>query len=117
MQSNLSMHSVGKSPHREIGNIKRGVKMTMGDELEEFLSGDREIVVVMVDGRGFRGRMTRYDDEVVVLKDVKETLNEEPSESGIIQWRKVLHSKLIIRLEHVLRVWPWDAPKAGKLSK
>jgi len=71
---------------------------------------DRQMIVIMKDGRGFRGKLLRYDDEVIVLKEVFETLNQDVDEKGYMFWRRVLHSYLIINTEHVIRIWPWDLP-------
>ncbi|MBM4248492.1 MAG: hypothetical protein FJ149_03495 [Euryarchaeota archaeon] len=71
---------------------------------------DRQIIVIMKDGRGFRGRLLRFDDETIVLRDVFETLNQEVDEKGYMFWRRVLHSYLVINTQHVIRVWPWDIP-------
>jgi len=71
---------------------------------------DRQMIVIMKDGRGFRGKLLRYDDEVIVLRDVFETLNQEVDEKGYMFWRRVLHSYLIINTGHVIRIWPWDLP-------
>jgi len=85
--------------------------MTFVDEMNEY--ENKDIVVIMEDGRGFRGKVLRHDDEVLVLKDVYETLNQEVDERGYMFWRRVLHSKLIIRVPSIMRMWPWDAPKVG----
>jgi len=90
--------------------------MSFGEELRSFIS--KEIVVIMVDGRGYRGVLDSADEEVAVLSSVFETQNQEVDERGYMFWRKVLHSKLFIRVPMVMRVWPWDAPKLGqKLTK
>ena len=85
--------------------------MALVDEIAEFKGKD--LVVIMDDGRGYRGKLARYDDDVIVLKDVYETLNQEVDERGYMFWRRVLHSRLIINIAKVMRVWPWDAPKVG----
>jgi small nuclear ribonucleoprotein (snRNP)-like protein len=78
--------------------------------LKDVLAANREkqMIVIMKDGRGFRGKLLRFDDEVIVLKEVFETLNQDVDEKGYMFWRRVLHSYLIINAQHVTRIWPWD---------
>jgi len=82
--------------------------MALLEELKEI--ADKDIVVIMTDGRGFRGKLKKYDNETLVLTDVFETSNQEVDEQGRMYWRRVLHSKLIVRVDKVMRIWPWDAP-------
>jgi small nuclear ribonucleoprotein (snRNP)-like protein len=82
--------------------------MTLRDVLGA--NRDRQIIVIMKDGRGFRGRLLRWDEEVIVLKEVFETLNQEVDEKGYMFWRRVLHSYLVINVDYVIRIWPWDIP-------
>ena len=67
-----------------------------------------EIVIIMVDGRGYRGVLDSVDAEVVVLSSVYETQNQEVDERGYMFWRKVLHSRVFLRVPMIMRVWPWD---------
>lgn len=78
------------------------------DELKDMINKD--IVVIMTDGRGFRGKLRKVDNETIVLQEVYETSNQDVDERGCMFWRKVLHSKLIIHVPLVMRIWPWDAP-------
>jgi small nuclear ribonucleoprotein (snRNP)-like protein len=80
--------------------------MTFIDEMKT-LQGT-EIVIIMVDGRGYRGLLESVDAEVVVLTSVFETQNQEVDERGYMFWRKVLHSKVFLRVPMIMRVWPWD---------
>ncbi len=80
--------------------------MTFVDELKMLLG--KEIVVIMVDGRGYRGVLDAVDSEVAVLSSVFETQNQEVDERGYMFWRKVLHSKVFLRVAMIIRVWPWD---------
>ncbi len=80
--------------------------MTFIDEMRN-LQGS-EIVIIMVDGRGYRGVLESVDAEVVVLTSVYETQNQEVDERGYMFWRKVLHSKVFLRVPMIMRVWPWD---------
>jgi len=95
--------------------------MTLVQELEELKKND--IVIVMTErpnigvtkqaSRALRGHLIRFDDEVVVLKDVYESFNSQTSD-GKLTWRKVLHSHVVLPSSMILRVWPWDAPKFEK---
>jgi len=80
--------------------------------LKEVLGANRDtqMIVIMKDGRGFRGKLLRFDDEVIVLKEVFETLNQDVDEKGYMFWRRVLHAQLVINAQHVIRIWPWDIP-------
>lgn len=80
--------------------------MTLQDSLKQYLKKD--IIVIMADGRGYRGKLTKIGDDVLVLRNVYETTNQEVDERGYMFWRRVLHSKVLISLPHVLRIWPWD---------
>jgi small nuclear ribonucleoprotein (snRNP)-like protein len=80
--------------------------MTFVDELKTLIG--KEIVVIMVDGRGYRGVLDAIDSEVSVLSNVFETQNQEVDERGYMFWRKVLHSKVFLRVAMIMRVWPWD---------
>jgi small nuclear ribonucleoprotein (snRNP)-like protein len=68
----------------------------------------KELVVIMVDGRGYRGVLEKADKDIAVLTGVFETQNQEVDEKGYMFWRKVLHERVYIRLPMVMRVWPWD---------
>ena len=68
----------------------------------------KEIVVIMVDGRGYRGVLEKADKDIAILTNVFETQNQEVDERGFMFWRKVLHERVYIRLPMVMRVWPWD---------
>lgn len=88
--------------------------MTFIDELKNFEG--KEIVIIMVDGRGYRGVLDMADEEVAVVSSVFETQNQEVDERGYMFWRKVLHSKVFLRVPMIMRVWPWDinSKSAGK---
>jgi small nuclear ribonucleoprotein (snRNP)-like protein len=77
-----------------------------------------------------RGKLVRFDKEIIVLTNVYETANREidwvetkdekegqAHVRGFIRWRKVLHPRVIIRVQMVLRIWPWTMiGKPGKES-
>ncbi len=96
--------------------------MLLEKELEELLKS--EIAVIMNDGQAYRGRLIKFDSEIIVLDNVYETSNEEidwveteqktskgPSIKGYIPWRRVTLPKLIVRTPMVLRIWPWKPAK------
>jgi small nuclear ribonucleoprotein (snRNP)-like protein len=80
--------------------------MTFVDEMQKMAGS--EMVIIMVDGRGYRGVLDSVDAEVAVLSSVYETQNQEVDERGFMFWRKVLHSKVFLRVPMIMRVWPWD---------
>ncbi len=92
--------------------------MSLASELSEYV--DSEIAVIMNDGNGYRGALVKYDKEVIILKDIYETSCsdidwvESPGQSpaktikGYVPWRRVTLPRLIIRVEMVLRIWPWQ---------
>jgi len=80
--------------------------MTFVEEMQK-LTGS-ELVIIMVDGRGYRGVLDGVDAEVAVLTSVYETQNQEVDERGFMFWRKVLHSRVFLRVPMIMRVWPWD---------
>jgi hypothetical protein len=95
--------------------------MTLVQELEDLRKND--IVVVMTErpnigvlrnaSRALRGHLIRFDEEVIVLGEVYESFNSQSSD-GKLTWRKVLHSRVVLPSNMILRVWPWDAPKVEK---
>ena len=93
--------------------------MTFVEEMKGLLGS--EVVVIIVDGRGYRGVLESVDAEVAVLTCVFETQNQEVDERGYMFWRKVLHSKVFLRVPMIMRVWPWDiatkTPPKPKIKK
>ena len=83
--------------------------MTFIEELQSLVG--KEIVVIMVDGRGYRGVLDTADKDIAVLSNVYETQNQEVDEKGYMFWRKVLHAQVYIRIPMVMRVWPWDVAR------
>jgi small nuclear ribonucleoprotein (snRNP)-like protein len=92
--------------------------MALTEELTNLL--DTEIAVIMNDGQAYRGKLTKFDSETMVLKEVYETTNQEidwveteegPGKvkmiRGYVPWRRVTLPKLILRIPLVLRIWPW----------
>jgi small nuclear ribonucleoprotein (snRNP)-like protein len=83
-----------------------GMRVTFIEEMQNLVG--KEIVVIMVDGRGYRGVLDSADKDIAVLSGVYETQNQEVDERGYMFWRKVLHARVFVRLPMVMRVWPWD---------
>ncbi len=99
--------------------------MSLTDELNELKN--TEIALIMNDGQAYRGTLTKFDKDTIVLENVYETSNEEidwvESEArkggpatirGYVPWRRVTLPKLIARSEMVLRIWPWSVGKVDK---
>ena len=96
--------------------------MLLEQELEELLK--KEIAIIMNDGQAYRGILTRFDSDILVLESVYETANDEidwvevsegkkknTAIKGYIPWRKVTLPRLIVRMPMVLRIWPWTTKK------
>lgn len=107
--------------------------MLLSQELTDLLHS--EIAVIMNDGMAYRGLLEKFDNEVIVLTNVYETSNQEidwvESEAakesgsgtirGYVPWRRITLPRLIIRIQMVLRIWPWSphnlAPKQTVKTK
>ena len=90
----------------------------MEEELAKLVGN--EIAVIMNDGHAYRGKLIRFDGEILVLDNIYETSNQEIEwvesknssdekvrAKGYLPWRKVTLPEVIIRLSMVLRIWPW----------
>lgn len=101
--------------------------------LEEHLKGmvGKDIVVVMIDGQAFKGKLVSYDTESLVLDNVMEaratdarwrealvtmpiTGSEAEAAGGIMLGdtgtSMLKLTTVIVRIPHITRVWVW-APK------
>ena len=95
------------------------------DELEGLV--DRSIVVIMSDGKKFRGKLIRFDSKTLVIEDVLE-LSDRYQWAKPIIYTTVLRNvtdkpesvdqedrgylnEVIINTRHILRVWPWEPRK------
>ena len=98
--------------------------MILEEELPKLINCD--IAVIMNDGQAYRGKLTEYDGDIIVLEDIYETSNQEiewvekkdPGDDkvrtkGYLPWRKITLPNVILRLPMVLRIWPWE-PEQGK---
>ena len=96
----------------------------------------KEIVVVMIDNRAFRGTLVDHDTETLVLRNVVEALPnnasgwEEPTSSTgivhkVVTWQGVFSHEdtraevvklkdVMIRLAHVVRIWEWSLGNVQK---
>jgi small nuclear ribonucleoprotein (snRNP)-like protein len=92
--------------------------MLIDNELKELLN--KEIAVIMNDGQGYRGKLTKVDGDIIVLENIYETSNQEiewveskdtgdegVKMKGYLPWRKITIPSVIIRIPLVLRIWPW----------
>ena len=93
--------------------------MALTDELEKLLQ--QEIAIVMNDGMTYRGKLTKYDDDTIVMENVFEasrgqvdwikSSNAQEGGSttlkGYLYWRKITLPKVYARTDKVLRIWPW----------
>ena len=95
------------------------------DELEKLIN--KKLALVMSDGSKFRGTLTNFDDQTLVLEDVLELSErlkwikpvistaestEITSVDGISERQERGYlPRVIIYLSHVSRIWPWE-PKA-----
>jgi len=98
--------------------------------LRDYLN--REIVVVMVDGRAFKGVLTEYDETAMVLKDVLETSTSEvrwklpfiqapgfrydsrSSGDMVFGEREKLapsEKEVVLILHSIIRIWLWGREK------
>ena len=104
--------------------------MLLQQELTELLH--QEIAVIMSDGNAYRGKLKKFDNEVVILVDIYETSTHEidwvetegnkskpVTIKGFVPWRKVTLPRLIVKMDQVLRIWPWapGSPKKKKKAK
>ena len=98
--------------------------------LREYLN--REIVVVMSDGRAFKGILTEYDETALVLRDVLETSTSEvrwkipivqipgfrydnrSSGDMVFGEREKLapqEKEVVLILHSIIRIWLWGREK------
>lgn len=99
-----------------------GVTLSIEAELANLVN--KEIAITMTDGLIYRGILSKYDKETIVLMDVYEASNKDvdwietsykdkkgkkvKSVKGFIQWRKIMLPKAYIRTKWILRLWPWE---------
>ena len=73
-----------------------------------------DVIVVMVDGRALKGKLTDVGKDYMVLENVYETDNVEITwkdidnrKVGFAKWKKVNLPEVTINLQGILRVWPY----------
>ncbi|UCH88689.1 MAG: hypothetical protein JSV49_10620 [Thermoplasmata archaeon] len=93
--------------------------MALTDELKKLVNN--EIAIVMNDGMTYRGILTNYDEETIVMENVFEASRGQvdwiatadaknsggKTLKGYLHWRKITLPKLLARTDRVLRIWPW----------
>ena len=99
--------------------------------IDEELTGllQTEIAIICNDGQAYRGILKSFDRDIMVLEEIYETSNEEidwieikdektkgTSIKGYIPWRRVTLPKLIIRMQMILRIWPWAPKEVGETT-
>lgn len=89
---------------------------------------NKEMVVVMNDGRAFKGMLIKFDNDVVVLRNVLEAKAENPvwkestASTRILGKQEVKGTiigdtdvvkldEVILRIEMVSRIWRWIPQK------
>jgi small nuclear ribonucleoprotein (snRNP)-like protein len=95
------------------------------EELERLLNW--KIIIVMTDGRKFRGRLIKFDSHALVIEEIYE-LSERlqwikpiiyttvakasvDSSSVVEQSERGYLDQLIINTRHIIRIWPWEPKK------
>ncbi len=91
------------------------------DELNRL--ANKIIAVIMTDGKKFRGKLTRFDQKVIVLEDIYElserqqwvrpiintTISTTVDQQDVIeQSARGLLNEVILNTRHVIRIWPWE---------
>lgn len=99
---------------------------------------EKELLVVMIDGRGFKGRLTEFDEETIILKDVIETSTKElrwrvptialPHSEEVIRKQMggiivgdtgstlVKLNEVVIRINNIVRIWVWAPEEIKELE-
>lgn len=95
------------------------------DELGRYV--DQNIVVVMSDGKKFRGKLIKYDLKIIVLEEVFE-LSERlqwvkpiiyttvaksmtDQQDVVEQSERGYLNEVIVNTRHIVRIWPWEPKK------
>jgi small nuclear ribonucleoprotein (snRNP)-like protein len=100
----------------------------LSEELQAYMG--KRIAVVLVDGARLRGKVVNYDERTIILTDVTELLDHkwvrplisrslgtelnQPHTGGPAGTPDIKNKdqgvlvKVIIRIRHVVRVWPWE---------
>ncbi len=106
----------------------------MTEKLQSLLG--REIVVLTIDGSALKGVLENFDNDTVILQDVKELYKKElkwdtPTISphstgsdatqsvdayGVVDTSKLRSSlkRVLIRYMYVIQIWPWELADARK---
>jgi small nuclear ribonucleoprotein (snRNP)-like protein len=97
----------------------------ISEELERLLNW--KIIVVMTDGRKFRGRLKKFDEKALVISEIFElserlqwvkpviytTVSKTMSkgEDVVEQSERGYLDEVIINTRHIIRIWPWEPKK------
>lgn len=106
----------------------------MMERLQQLLG--RELVVLTIDGTALKGVLENFDNDTVILQDVKELYKKElkwstPTISphsagsdatssvdayGVVDTTKLRSSlkRVLIRYMYIIQVWPWETADARK---
>lgn len=92
------------------------------DELERL--AERDVAVIMTDGKKFRGKLIRFDSKTMVLEDVLELSDRQhwvkpiiytsveesitEQQNTIDQAERGYLDEVIINTRHIIRIWPWE---------
>jgi len=116
-------------------NFRWGLNMSLMMEKLQSLLG-REIAVVTIDGCTLKGVLENFDNDTVILQDVKELYKVElkwdtPKVSphaegtdatssvdayGVVDTSKLRSSlkRVLIRYMYVIQIWPWELSDARR---
>jgi len=101
--------------------------MLLVEELQALLH--KEIAIIMSDGQAYRGKLVKFDKDIIIMKEIYETTNQEidwvetkgsgksTTIKGYIPWRKVTLPRLIARVDTIMRIWPWTPGDPKKVKK
>ena len=99
--------------------------VSISHELEDLVN--KEIAITMYDGQAYRGKLSAFDHETIILTEVYEASTAEidwrgeadkKSEiiKGYIPWRKITLPRVIMNMDFILRIWPWEVGEKKKAS-
>lgn len=84
----------------------------------------KEVIVVMSDGRAMRGILDSISDDMLLLTHPMETDNSEiewteheGKKHGFVPWRRVNFKEVVLRIDGILRVWPYDIIQVNQDDK
>ncbi len=86
---------------------------------------NKVIAVVMDDGCCLKGKLEDIDDDCLILTDIEETLAHDINWvdtaddvnsiiKGYVEWKEITLPQVIVSLDKILRIWPWEIKKEDK---